>query len=186
MSASLRWLAVSMSCVFVLYLIPNLLSNNDCNGFVSEKSNKTKKERVAVIPHCYGGILSQLEPYEAAVGFWNFTNVLSETCQSPWFKMARRCLWNLGAYVRRTPESGDPRRVYLHYWFFTVMKSMFARFEMNMCKQTVYRYIFHIIDTQRGGERSNLKMRACLKMEPLCWWEGGGIGVCLEQKRGRR
>lgn len=58
-----------MSCVFVLHLIPNLLSNNDCKGFVSGKSNKTKKERVAVVPRCYGGIPSQLEPYEATAGF---------------------------------------------------------------------------------------------------------------------
>lgn len=42
MSESLWWLAVRMCSVFVLDLMPNLLSNNDCTGFVSEEKSGKK------------------------------------------------------------------------------------------------------------------------------------------------
>lgn len=120
MSASLWWLAVRMCCVFVLDLMPNLLSNNDCTGFVSEEKSGKKPREGALIPHCYRGTVSQQEPYEALVWFWDFVNV-SETCQSPWFIMACCCLRSPGAYLKRVPERGD--RQYVRTY---VLKSMFT------------------------------------------------------------
>lgn len=192
MSASLRWLAVSMCCVFVLYLIPNLLSNNDCKGFVSEKSSKTKKGKSGRHPS-----LLRRHPFPAGAlwsygRFWNFMNVLSETCQSPWFKMARRCLWNPGAYVRHTPESGDPRRVYLHYWFFAVMKSMFVRLKWTRVSRQ-FTGTFSTLLTCNEAASDPISRWVLVSKWSLCADGGVGwgagclweVGVCLEQKMGR-
>lgn len=125
MSASLWWLAVRMCCVFVLDLMPNLLSNNDCTGSVSDEKSKAKEEW-ALIPHCYSGTGSQQEPYEAAVRFWHFANVVSETCQSPWFNMAGCCSSSPGAYIRSVPVRGDVHYVCTFIIDFAVLESMFA------------------------------------------------------------
>lgn len=125
MSASLWWLAVRMCCVFVLDLMPNLLSNNDCTGFVSEEKSGKKTEEWALIPHSYRGTVSQQEPYEAVVWFWDF-GIVSETCQSPWFIMACCCLWSPVAYIKRVPDRGDRQYVRTFIIDFAVLKSMFT------------------------------------------------------------
>lgn len=148
MSASPWWLAVRMYCVFVLDLMPNLLSNNDCTGSDSDGKGKGMEEW-ALIPHCYSGTGSQQEPYEAAVWFWHFVNVVSETCQSPWFNMACCCSSSPGAYIKSVPAWGDVQYVCVHSLLILLCVEIHVcQSEINMCKQTIYTYIFHIIDTK--------------------------------------
>lgn len=163
MSASPRWLAVRMCCVFVLDLMPNLLSNNDCTGSVSDEKSKGKEEW-ALIPHYYSRTGSQQELY---VWFWHFLNVVSETCQSPWFNMACCCSSSPGAYIKSVPVRGDLQyvSVYIPYWFCCVEIHV-CLFEINTCKETM-RYTFRVIDTR--GPEGNPISGARLKMEPSLW-----------------
>lgn len=77
--------------------------------------------------------------------------------------------------------------MWVRVWIFSIdlflrrQNSAFDLFAMNTCKQRVYRYISHIIDTQRDSEKSIVKMRLCLRADrqsapPAVWF------VCLEQE----
>lgn len=162
MSASPWWLAVRMCCIFVLDLMPNLLSNNDCTDSVSDEK-KSKGIEWALIPPCYRGTGSQQELYDAAVWFWHFLNVVSETCQSLWFNMACCCSWSPGAYMKLVPaRKRQAACVYINYWFWCV--------EIHVgpiCNKHVYannlQIHFPIIDTC-WGQRASLSQNGAFAL----------------------
>ena len=164
MSASPRWLAVRMCCVFVLDLMPNLLSNNDCTGSESEWQKKGKgKEKWALTPHRYSSAGSQQEPYVAAVWFWQFVNVVSETCHSPWFIMACCSLSGTGAYMKSVPAIGDRR--YMCTLVIAVARCW------NACllfSNKRIRTQFTTLLAQRPESKS-ITSWACLKMKSSHW-----------------
>ena len=93
------------------------------------------------------------------VWFWHFVNVVSETCQSPWFNTACCCSWSPGAYIMRVPVRGDWQYVCTFIIDFAALKPMFAykkrkKKKQHTSKKTVSRYIFQLTEMRWPESRT--------------------------------